>query len=86
MRGSMARAIPVKEHFLLMIVCCEKDCTDDEIRAALPPSGTTAGWSWVIREGDYSHCDTPEDRAKREKQFPVQCDKHPDRIHVMVGC
>lgn len=60
-----------------MIVCAEKDVTDEEILAFCNkenPSGTTAGWGNVIRDG-------------RKDQMPIPCADNPsERLHFMVGC
>jgi hypothetical protein len=61
-----------------MIVCCEKNVTDDEILNfcnEVNPSGTTGGWQTVIRE-DYEN----------GKMRPVICEEYPNRLHIMVGC
>ncbi len=63
-----------------MQVCCVKDATDKEILDVCNkenPSGATAGWSIVIREGSELHGDN---------MVPVQCKDHSDRIHVIVVC
>lgn len=57
-----------------MQVCAVADATDQEILRvcnAKNPSGTTHGWSAVIRDGDVA---------------PVVCDSYPDRRHFMVSC
>ena len=59
---------------LYMQVCCEKDCTDQEILDYVNdknPSGTTAGWREVIREG---------------KGKPVICEEDSSRLHILISC
>ena len=61
-----------------MQVCAEKDSTDEDILEVCNsenPSGTSGGWSFVIRKDEkYPQCD------------PVQCVDDRDRLHFMVGC
>jgi hypothetical protein len=57
-----------------MQVCAIADVTDEEILEVCNrenPSGTTAGWGKVIREGDGKH---------------RQCSDYPDRMHFLVEC
>lgn len=57
-----------------MQACVEKDATDDEILEVCNkenPSGTTNGWTNIIRWGDGA---------------PVQCEDNPDRLHVLAVC
>jgi len=57
-----------------MLVCAENSATDDEILAVCNrenSSGTTNGWSFVVRDGEGT---------------PVVCDTYPDRLHILVGC
>jgi len=57
-----------------MQVCAIKDVTDEEILEVSNrenPSGTTGGWSSVIREGDGK---------------PGQCSDYPNRMHFLVQC
>lgn len=57
-----------------MQVCAAAEATDEEILAVCNrenPSGTTNGWTTVIRDGDGE---------------PVQCDGDPDRLHFLVSC
>lgn len=57
-----------------MQVCCVKDATDEEILKVCNednPSGTSLGWARVIREGEGK---------------PGQCEKYPDRYHILVTC
>lgn len=61
-----------------MQVCVEKDATDKEILAvanAQNPSGTTSGWTKVIREND-----DPEECR------PVVCKSNPNRLHLILTC
>ena len=61
-----------------MQVCTEKDVSDDEILEVCNtenPSGTTAGWSIVVRN-DTEHPD----------RNPIQCEEHPERLHLLVDC
>jgi hypothetical protein len=64
-----------------MQVCAEKDATDEEILAVCNrenPSGTTYGWSRVIRQ------DTM--RNDEGNKLPIQCKDNPNRIHFLVCC
>ena len=57
-----------------MQVCCEKDAADEEILRVCNQenhSGTSNGWSSVIREGDGA---------------PVVCAEDAERLHIMVAC
>lgn len=57
-----------------MQVCAEKGATDEEILHVCNtenPSGTSNGWTGVIREGDGK---------------PVQCEADQDREHILVSC
>lgn len=57
-----------------MQVCAVKDATDEEILDvcnSLNSSGTSAGWSEVIRSGENS---------------PVVCAEDKDRLHILVVC
>jgi hypothetical protein len=60
-----------------MQVCAHKDATDEEILLVCNsqnPSGTTNGWSEVVRvEEDY-------------KPAPIQCADHADRLHYVILC
>jgi hypothetical protein len=66
-----------------MQVCAVKDATDDEILEVCNrenPSGTSNGWSSVVRE-------IQEDSMFRTKEaLPVQCEEYPDRLHFIVLC
>ena len=60
-----------------MLVCVERDATDDEILSVCNrenPSGTTCGWTNVVREGD------------EMAPGPVECSEHPNRLHMLVSC
>jgi len=65
-----------------MQVCAVSDATDKEILDECNlgnPSGTSGGWSSVIRESD--------ERLGREKNnVPMPCDDHAGRIHFLVVC
>jgi hypothetical protein len=64
---------------LFMQVCAVADATDEEILQvcnAQNECGTSAGWSWVVREGN---APTPE--AK-----PGPCETYPGRLHFLAGC
>jgi hypothetical protein len=66
-----------------MQVCAEADATDEEILAVCNlenPSGTTNGWTTVIRRDD------PEDASEGQTLAPVRCETHPERLHFLVGC
>jgi len=60
-----------------MQVCAEKDASDEDILLVCNsenPSGTTNGWSVVIRaSGKYG-------------PGPVQCSDHKNRLHFLVAC
>lgn len=58
-----------------MQVCAIKSLSDKEIvdyANRFNPSGTSNGWSCVVRD---------DDRLK-----PVQCEDHPDRQHLILVC
>jgi len=60
-----------------MQVCAEAEATDEEILAVCNrenPSGTSMGWSRVVRED----CDSA--------QGPVPCDDRAGRAHILVLC
>lgn len=66
-----------------MQVCVEKDATDEEILRVCNEqnySGTTGGWSTVIRE-NYE-----DDFWPAEKMRPVQCQQYLHRVHLLVAC
>ena len=61
-----------------MQVCVARDATDEEILEVCNrenPSGTTNGWSQVVREDE-----------ERPQMEPVQCQDDPNRIHLLVAC
>ena len=61
-----------------MQVCAVADAEDDEILAVCNSenrSGTTHGWSRVIR-----------DDTENPQRNPVVCDAHPERRHFLVVC
>lgn len=60
-----------------MQVCAERDASDEEILAHCNrdnPSGTTCGWTHVIREDSEG------------KRGPVACVEDPSRLHLLVEC
>lgn len=61
-----------------MAVCAAKDATDEEILSECNrrnPSGTTSGWSAVIRnDEEYPQCN------------PIACADDPERLRIMVSC
>ena len=61
-----------------MQVCAEKDVSDDEILVVCNdqnPSGTTNGWSKVVRnDKEHPNCN------------PVKCDDDSSRLHFLVNC
>ena len=57
-----------------MQVCADEQATDEEILSVCNrnnPSGTSNGWTSVIREGD---------------GCPVECADDPSRLHILVAC
>jgi hypothetical protein len=59
-----------------MQVCVVSDATDEEILRVCNrdnPSGTTHGWTTVIRSTDGN-------------QAPVVCNQNSERIHFLVSC
>ena len=59
-----------------MQACAVKDASDAEILAVCNrenPSGTSLGWTTVIREG-------------AKQQEPVACEQAPERLHFLVSC
>lgn len=67
-----------------MQVCAHKDATDEEILAVCNqenPSGTSNGWSKVVREdkGEDSLFEGPNSQ-------PVQCVNDAERVHFIVLC
>jgi hypothetical protein len=62
-----------------MQVCVIKGATNKEILEICNsgnPSGTSNGWTKVVRRGTKDRPDIG----------PVQCADHPDRIHYLVLC
>jgi len=60
-----------------MQVCCMKDATDEEILKVCNeenPSGTTNGWSVVVRNGEGGYAN------------PVQCEADKSRLHILIYC
>lgn len=67
-----------------MQVCAVADATDEEILAECNrgnPSGTSNGWSNVIRENNPS-----SEQRDGAKLNPVLCSGHPGRLHFLVRC
>ena len=61
-----------------MQVCAKANATDKEILEVCNtqnPSGTSNGWSEVIR-----------DDKEHPNSNPVQCEQHPDRKHFIILC
>lgn len=57
-----------------MQVCCKKESTNEEILECCNkenPSGTSLGWTTVVRSGDNK---------------PGQCKNYPGRLHIIVSC
>jgi hypothetical protein len=66
-----------------MEVCAIKDATDEEILATCNrenPSGTSNGWSVVIRKAKKG------DMFATRKTIPVKCGDDKNRLHIMVLC
>jgi hypothetical protein len=66
-----------------MQVCAAEDATDQEILEACNrdnPSGTTAGWSMVVRNME----DRPD--STTGEMLPVTCQEDPKRKHFIVLC
>jgi hypothetical protein len=67
-----------------MQVCAVPEVGDEEILEVCNqgnPSGTTHGWSHVIRENEPSSDFWPIEKFK-----PVQCSMHPEGKHSQVVC
>jgi hypothetical protein len=67
-----------------MQVCCVSDATDEEILAVCNsknPSGTSGGWSVVLRteRGEGS-------MYSGKACLPGKCEKYPERMHILVLC
>lgn len=68
--------------FCSMQVCAVDDVTDDEILAHCNqhnPSGTSAGWTTVVRVPDGG-------MFQMDATAPVACALHPGRTHFRVNC
>jgi len=68
-----------------MQVCAKKDALDEEILMVCNrenPSGTTNGWTEVVRHT--RGADT--ELFYTENNLPVQCADYPDRAHFLVLC
>jgi hypothetical protein len=66
-----------------MQACAVADITDEEILVvcnAKNPSGTSGGWSKVLREI------TPGSLYDTKDCLPIQCSDHSDRLHFLVLC
>ncbi len=66
-----------------MQACAESDATDKEILAVCNienPSGTSNGWSTVVRDNNLEDMDLTPNCA------PVACEDDPDRLHFLVIC
>ncbi len=66
----------------MMQVCAVDDAWDDEILEVCNqenPSGTTDGWSLVIRRPDGS-------LGQEGNKAPVPCEDHPGRTHFLILC
>ena len=66
-----------------MQVCAIADATDEEILAVCNqqnPSGTSNGWSEVIRVAD------EDNMFKNANKLPVRCDDNPERMHFLILC
>ena len=66
-----------------MQVCAIDDATDEEILARCNtdnPSGTTMGWTTVLRETD------DEIIGHEHNKAPVACQDHNGRTHYIVLC
>jgi hypothetical protein len=60
-----------------MQVCADPDVTDEELLHHCNinnPSGTTGGWSFVVRQGG------------EKEQKPTQCESDKNKMHFLVGC
>lgn len=66
-----------------MQVCATQDATDDEILEVCNrenPSGTSNGWSEVLRNADN------DSMFKTKSKLPVTCGDDPNRTHFIVLC
>ena len=80
----MNRVVTMQPFFTMigMRVCACSDATDDEILAHCNrdnPSGTSAGWTSVVRATDGS-------LFREANKAPVQCADDPTRTHFVVLC
>ena len=85
MRVSMNRVEVTRAFhgFTRMQVCAEADATDEEILAtcnAANPSGTTNGWTSVVRAV------VPGDDTQQPEHMPTPCGRVPERLHFLVQC
>lgn len=61
-----------------MMVCVEADVTDNEILDfcnTVNPSGTSNGWSSVVRND-----------AEHPRRNPIVCSEDESRLHIIVDC
>lgn len=68
-----------------MQVCAKKDASDEEILMICNrenPSGTTNGWTKVVRHARGAEIEL----FNTENSLPVQCADYPDRSHFLVIC
>ena len=82
---ALERVIITKEFvgIFFMAVCAVDEATNEEILEKCNrenPSGTTAGWSSVVRALE------PGDESITEEHLPQACAEYPDRTHFLVGC
>lgn len=67
-----------------MQVCAVENATDEEILAvcnAMNASGTTNGWTHVIRESE-----PKSDFWPTESMKPTPCQQDSERVHFLVSC
>ena len=72
--------------FMGMIVCVKDGLEDDVILKQcnrLNPSGTSGGWSVVVRTVEQSFF---QDDDGQPSDLPVPCDTYPGRTHFVVLC
>ena len=80
----MKKVVVTRPYYgICMQVCAAKGATNKQILEecnSSNPSGTSNGWSKVIRtKKDLSD-------SQDEKYLPVICEDHPDRKHYIVVC
>ena len=67
----------------MMQVCAASDASDEEILEVCNrdnPTGTTNGWSDVVRTVDESN------PFRTANKMPIACDDDPSRLHFVVLC